>query len=298
MKKNIVFLFVVMVLLVTSCSNRDYDESYDSDVEYDRDMASDDVAAGEYEMADEEMAESESREAASNAERTQMVIYNGDIAIEVRNFERAQQQIEQEVERLGGFVLQSSVYQRGTSDDRSGNMTVRVPQEHFFSFMTDLESSDTRVLEKSSYGNDVTEEYVDLESRLRSQEVLEERLLAFLDEAENTEDLLQISRDLSEVQGEIEHIQGRMNYLENHVAFSTISIHIQERAVSSLQDPESLNTFERAQRLFMNTVNGIVSMFSGVVVFMIGFSPVIVPLAIGAGTLYYLSRKRSSDKSV
>ncbi|WP_444684519.1 hypothetical protein [Alkalicoccus luteus] len=53
-----------------------------------------------------------------------------------------------------------------------------------------------------------------------------------------------------------------------------------------IQDQESLNTFERAQSLFMTTVNFLLSAFSGVTVFLIGLSPVLVPLALIAGVMY------------
>ncbi|RNA68443.1 DUF4349 domain-containing protein [Alteribacter keqinensis] len=298
MNRKMVLLLGALLLLFTACSNRTQDERMDSYTE--SDMAAQDDSAGfsgeaGYDGAEE--MDMEEMETAQNSESSQMIIYNGDLSIEVSNFDTAQAAIQEEAESLGGFVVQSSVHQRRTTDDRSGNMTIRIPQEHFFPFMNNIESSSTRVLEKTSNGNDVTEEFVDLESRLRSQEILEERLLSFLDGAENTEDLLEISRDLSEVQAEIEHLQGRINYLENHVALSTVYIHIQERAVPSIQDRETLNTFERAQSLFMDTVNVIISIFSGLIVFLIGLSPVIVPLVIGAGAIYLFIIKKSSDTS-
>ncbi|QQK81351.1 DUF4349 domain-containing protein [Salicibibacter cibi] len=224
----------------------------------------------------------------------QMIIYNGDISIEVDQFDDAQRQIEEHAEQMDGYVVESNVHDRDDeAGNRSGTFSVRIPQENFTSFLDELEAIGTEVLERSTYGDDVTEEYVDLESRLQSKETVEERLLAFMEEAENTEDLLDISDDLASTQEEIEQIEGRMNYLENHVAYSTVNIDIQEVAASTLQDRESLNIWGQATSLFTDTVNVLVSLFSGLVIFMIGLSPVIIPLlVIGAAVLFFLKRRQ------
>lgn len=236
----------------------------------------------------------ESEEAQTADQTGQMVIYNGDISIEVNDFNTTQSSIQEQVDDMGGYVVESNVQQAGENEERSGRIVVRIPQEHFYPFMQEVESASTTVLEQSTSGNDVSEEYVDLESQLTSQEVVEERLLSFMEEAETTEDLLAVSQDLDDVQSEIERITGRMNYFENQVAYSTVTIQIQERAVhvDQMQDQETLNTFERAQSLFMSTVNFLLSAFSGVAVFLIGLSPVIVPLAVIGGAVYWFMQVR------
>ncbi|WP_211202274.1 DUF4349 domain-containing protein [Salicibibacter cibarius] len=221
----------------------------------------------------------------------QMIIYNGDIAIEVDEFNEAQRQIEEHVEHMDGYVVESTVHDHD-NENQSGTFSVRIPQENFTPFLDELEAMGTEVLERSTYGDDVTEEYVDLESRLQSQETVEERLLTFMEEAENTEDLLDISDDLATTQEEIEQIEGRMNYLENNVAYSTVNIDMQEMAASTLQDRQSLNTWGQATSLFTDTINVLVSFFSGLVVVMIGLSPVLVPLLIIAAAVVFFLKKK------
>ncbi|WP_280769146.1 DUF4349 domain-containing protein [Salipaludibacillus daqingensis] len=293
------FVLLLFVFFLPACSNNEANHDEASDY----DMATDNSDDG-FVVTEEEETISDEPEEASDIERMetksneQMVIYNGYISIEVNDFNDAQHHIQDEVEKINGFVVESTVYQRGEDEELGGNLTVRVPKEYFQSFLNDLETTSSKVLEKSTTGNDVTEEYVDLESSLRSKETVEERLLTFLEEAESTEDLLSISNDLSDVQEDIERIKGRIAYLENHVAFSTITIDIQERKVnvSSLQDREALNTFQHAQSLFMDTVNVIISVFSHGLVLIIGLSPVLVPLAIiGVGIYLIQKRRRKSD---
>lgn len=302
---NMFFLSFLFLFLV-GCMNDSAEDSAD----YNTSVASNDnSAAGVNESRDERSSSLESEEETQASQESpntdasampdQMVIYNGDISIAVDSYQETQSFIQQETEELGGFVVESSVYQQGEDEEQQGSIIVRIPQEHFHSFMNELESNSVALLEKSTHGNDVTEEFVDLESRLRSKEAVEERLTAFLEEADNTEDLLKISQDLSVVQEEIEQTVGRMSYLENHVAFSTVTIQIQERTVnvSSLQDRESLNTLEHAQSLFMDTINVLITIFSRIFIFIVGLSPVLIPLAITAAFIFWLLKRKNRVKN-
>ncbi|MDQ0254962.1 hypothetical protein J2S74_002344 [Evansella vedderi] len=287
MSNRSIYLLVVLVLsffalvFLNGCSSGE-DTAYDR-VEESIQMSDDSGDAGF--IAEKESYSIERRapsEQASSIETTnRMVIYNGNISIEVLDYHKAQQHIQDHAEELGGFVVESYLHHSG-NNDVYGTLVVRIPQENFNSFLNELESTSTKVLERSIHGNDVTEEYVDLNSRLRSKEAVEERLLSFMNDAQNTEDLLKISNDLGKVQEEIEQLKGRINYLDNHVSLSTVSIHIRERNINvpSLQEGDSLNTWKKAQSLFMDTVNSIITFFSAVIVFVIGLSPIIVPTLI------------------
>jgi len=100
-------------------------------------------------------------------------------------------------------------------------------------------------VDSSITGQDVTEEYIDLESRLKSKQAVESRF-SFMEQAEKTEDLLAISKDLAKVQEEIETIKGRMNYLENKADLATVTISIEENKVEvkNLGDSQ-LKTWEK-----------------------------------------------------
>ncbi|SDJ06251.1 DUF4349 domain-containing protein [Natribacillus halophilus] len=295
--RNFYLLVFVVIVIVAGCND---DESADRGQTEERDEEvgvetydADDVAE---DVADDEAASEEETDAATDDVTEvdvseQMIIYNGDISIEVEQFEEAQRQIEDHVDDMDGYVVESTVHDRN-SDDRSGAFSVRIPQENFTVFLDEVASIGTDVLERSTYGDDVTEEYVDLESRLRTQEAVEERLLTFMEEAETTEDLLDISDDLASTQEEIEQIEGRMNYLEDHVAYATVDIQVQEVAASTLQDQDSLNTWGQATSLFTDTINVLMSFFSGLVIFATGLSPVLVPLLAIAVTLTIIWRRK------
>src|SRR5690606_37225471 len=153
----------------------------------------------------------EQGEAAFPAQRDRFIIYHANLSIEVKNYDEAVNEIESQAASKGGYVVESTMHGRG-DDRRTGYITLRIPQEHFPSFLQFMEEGSFKVLDSNISGEDVTEEYVDLESRLKSKRVVEERLLAFMEEAEKTEDLLTISNDLATVQQDIEEVLGRMKY--------------------------------------------------------------------------------------
>ncbi len=224
-----------------------------------------------------------------------MVIYNANLSLEIKEYHKIEAIIQEKVAALGGYVVESSIYYSG-EDRTNGHLVVKVPQKSFHSFINEVESESVKVNDRHVSGNDVTEEFVDLESRLRSKRVVEERLISFMEKADKTEDLLKISGDLARVQEEIEQVMGRMNYLKNNVDFSTVSISLTEKKVSvaSIQSGDNLNTWVKAKSLFMDSINGLLSFFSFLVVALVGFSPIFVPLLVVLVFFLYVRRNRKN----
>ncbi|WP_232824231.1 MULTISPECIES: DUF4349 domain-containing protein [Paraliobacillus] len=222
------------------------------------------------------------------------IIYNANLDIEVNNYQNAVNQIEQEITAKNGYIVSSDSYQ--VEDDlQEGTITARIPQEQFESFIAVVEQGDMKVTQKSISGEDVTEQYVDLESRLKSKEVVEERLLEFMEQAEKTEDLLNISNDLASVQEEIEQITGQLNYLENKSDLATVTLFIRENRLDLVRD-EDLNTWERTKEQLMKSINFLLSAGSGLVVFLIGNLPILLLITIIGGVGYYLWKRQKRNK--
>lgn len=231
-----------------------------------------------------------------DVDTNRMIIHTAQLDIRVKDFEKTQINIENKVADYDGYVVESSVY-RESDDDISGQMVVRVPEEHFQTFLTDAEEAAVDVLSREVSGQDVTEEYVDLESRLKSKQVVEERLLEFMDEAEKTEDLLKISDDLSTVQEDIEVIAGKMEYLENQSDYATVEIVLHEDLITVPDiDNENFNTWEKTKKQFADSVNGLLKIGSGFIVFVIGNLPIIMPLFIIGAIVYFVIRRRKKTE--
>lgn len=154
-----------------------------------------------------------------------LVIKNATLSVEVASVTDAEAQIRARAEQLGGYVV--SVQTMGSDAYMSSLIVFRVPAERFEEALGGVEGLARKVLSRSVSGEDVTEEFVDLGSRLRNLEAARDRLLDLLNQATRVEDALQVNQALTDVQGQIEQIQGRMNYLSQSAAFSTISADLQ-----------------------------------------------------------------------
>ncbi|QKS69783.1 DUF4349 domain-containing protein [Paenalkalicoccus suaedae] len=312
MKVRNAFFFVIFVMTLLSlvaCQNQDSNQAnYNNDMAnseaslYD---ASNDAMDASYDEAAESSTEGLTASTASPssseafpdettmASMSQMIIYRTEWSIEVPDAEATQATLQQEAEARGGYVVEATLAQID-DDYKQGYMVIRIPQSEFTQFLTELESASTRVVSSSTNGLDVSEEYVDLESHLVAQRAVEERLLAFMEDADSTEGLLAISRDLTEVQNEIERVRGRMSYLDNQIAYSTVTVDMTEDGISNvaLQNTNELNTFARAESLFIATINRIMDAGSSAFVLAVGLSPIFLPLLLIAVAIFIWYRRR------
>lgn len=181
-------------------------------------------AALEGYAADANTAPSE-KDAPSQIATQRMVVKTASIAIQVAKVPDAEASIRARAEQLGGYVV--SVQTNGSGDDQTSTITFRVPSDKFSAALADVEGLASKVLSRSLGGEDVTEEFVDLESRLRNLEATRDRLLDMLTKADKVEDAIQVNNALTDVQGQIEQIQGRMKYLKDSAALATITAEIQ-----------------------------------------------------------------------
>jgi len=128
----------------------------------------------------------------------------------------------------GGFVLNTNTYHEG--EQLLATMVIKVPVEKFEDILAQLRQMAFKVDAESTSGQDVTEEYADLEAQLRNLKATEEQLLTFLDKTQNVDEALKVYRELTNIRGQIERIQGRMNYLSKSAAMSTITVNLRPKA--------------------------------------------------------------------
>jgi Domain of unknown function (DUF4349) len=163
------------------------------------------------------------------------IIRNGELNLEATSPEEAQQKIAAIVDSKSGFVIES---QQSTSDVKTTTrdivtMTVRVPAEKFNETLGEIKKSADRVILETVKGEDVTEEFVDVEASLKTKKALEAQFLEIMKQGKTVEEALSVQTELSNVRGEIEKIEGRKRYLENQSSLSTIKIRLQIPAAFS-----------------------------------------------------------------
>jgi hypothetical protein len=183
----------------------------------------------------------------------------------------------------GGFVSSSSFGNRGES--QTASVTIRVPADQYDSTLRRLRDLGD-VKEEGSNANDVTEQFTDLESRLRNLQASEQRYLEFLDRAANITEVLTVQDRINTTRAEIEQIQGRMQLLTNQSDLATITVHLLPLGVSP--DGGANSPLEVAQEAFEASLVVLLGI-AMVAIAVAAFSWWLVPLALGG---WYLGRKQ------
>lgn len=162
--------------------------------------------------------------------QSRKIIRNADMLIEVDTPERMQTQVTQLAEDKGGFMVSSDVRRDDSPSRRvEVRLVMRVPSSRFSETLEALRALGQRVGREHVSGQDVTEEFLDVEARLRALRSVEEQFLAIMKDAKTVKDALEVQKQLGEVRSEIERFEGRRRFLEDQSSMSTISLTISER---------------------------------------------------------------------
>ena len=201
------------------------------------------------------------------------VIRNADLQLETAEPEAVQQKIASIADAKGGYVVESNQI---TSDLQikkrdTVTMSLRVPADRFQSALDEIRSTADTVLMETIKGEDVTEEFIDVEARLKAQKALEQQYLEIMKRASSVEDTLYVQGELAEVRGEIEKVEGRKRYLENQSSLSTIKVKLQTPAAISANS-SGFNTrlaesFGSGLDVALNFVLGLVTLVVGALPF-------------------------------
>ena len=207
-----------------------------------------------------------------------LVIKNANLSLLVEDVAGAEARVRARANELGGYVV--SVQTSGSDEYLSSMITFRVPSDRFEEALAGVEGLARKVLSRGVSGDDVTEEFVDLESQLRNLDATRTRLLDLMGRATRVEDALQVNQALTDVQGQIEQIQGRMKYLRESAAFSTITADLQPvPPPPSIIDSEGWQPLRVAQEALAGLVDFGQGLVSVAIVFLV-WSPVWLPLLL------------------
>ncbi|MEE8402802.1 MAG: DUF4349 domain-containing protein [Candidatus Hydrothermarchaeaceae archaeon] len=221
---------------------------------------------------------------ATSSPMERKIIKTARLNIEVQDFEAAAGEVERLAQASEGFVSNSNSYVTDTGH-RRGTVTIRVPAEGFLNAVEEIKKLG-KVKSTSSSGQDMTEEYIDLDARLRTLEKQEGRLLEILENASTVEDLLKVEEHLGRVRGEIERITGRLRYLDNMVDLSTITV--------DMFEPEPITHSWGFRESISSSVKGFIGTTNFLIVFAGNVMPAVILLVLLFGV--YGWRRRGKGK--
>ena len=241
--------------------------------------------------------------APANAPRQQrMVIKTAELDILVTDTDTAVDQVLGVVSDVDGFVLNTVTWQEGGL--KLAKITLRMPADRYEEALRRLHRLG-QVEKESSTGEDVTDQYVDLQSQLRNLQATADRLRGFLDKATTVEEALKVFESLKQFEAAIEQVLGRLNYLGDRASYSTITVFLYPPRPTPTATPTAtptptptpvvwrpVRTAQRAGGVLVDVVKVLVDVTIWLVI-------VLGPFALVLGGLIWLitrSRRRSSQR--
>jgi hypothetical protein len=232
------------------------------------------------------------------AAQDRMIVRNADISLRVEAVQTAIGQLRALAESAGGYVISESTWDDGTN--MNAVMTLRVPAERFDSVLDSVSGLSLKVISSSITGQDVTEEYVDIESRLKALRATEEQLLLLLDDVrermKSAEDILAVYRELQNVQLQIEELEGRRQYLERMVAMSTINLTLYPKEAEVpvvAQGWQPLRTAREALHSLSGAIQGLVNAIIWLALFVL---PIVLLIALPFVALVLIVRALTRNR--
>ncbi len=176
----------------------------------------------------------------ANPVREEKLVYTASVTLESEDFEAASDALHQKIASLGGIIVSENAYNLNKKGygSRSMDMTVRIPQENYETFLAGL-SDICNVAAVNRYVENLTERYYDNENRLKSYRIQEERLFAMLEKAESVTEMLEIESRLCDVQYQIEALTNTQRTIDNDVRYSTFNLTLTEVKKFTTPEPET-----------------------------------------------------------
>jgi hypothetical protein len=219
-----------------------------------------------------------------------LVIRTAEMSIVVSNTLEQINAISKLAAQYGGFVVQSGTSKVG-NDALQGQITLRVDAKNFDAALSDIRRLAVDVQSENIRGEDVTAEFVDLEAQLKNLEAAEAQLNKIMEQAFNTEDVLNVYQQLTQIRGQIEQIKGRMKFLSQSAALSTINVNL---IPDALAQPVEVGGW-RLEGVAKDAVEALIATLQGLasitVWFVIVILPVLVIFAIPVVLVIWLIRR-------
>jgi len=235
-----------------------------------------------------------------------MIVKNADIRLMVKDTDTAIDRATPVIADAGGYIVSSRVWYQ----DYYGNnlkyatITIGIPVDEFERALVRLRDLAVRVVDEVASGDDVTEQYVDLQSQLTNLEATRARIQEFLKDAKTIDEALRINQELANIEAQIEQIKGRMNYLNDRSAYSTITINFEPEfpvltpTPTTTPRPTATPIPWNAGETFGEAKGTVTVLYQGIADFLIWLVVVILPIVLPPAIILWGLWKLMNRKTV
>ena len=232
------------------------------------------------------------------------IIKNADVRLQVKDTNVAVNRATQIISDLGGYIISSRIWYQ----DYFGNnlmyasISIGIPVDEFEHALTRLRELAVKVLDETASGEDVTDQYVDLQSQLTNLEATRARIQEFLQDAKTVDEALRINQELSNIESQIEQIKGRMNFISDRSAFSTITINFEPEfpiltaTPTTTPRPTSTPIPWKPGDTFNDAKNTVTVAYQGIANFLIWLLVVILPILLPPALIIWVLWKMLNRK--
>ncbi|OKP99156.1 DUF4349 domain-containing protein [Paenibacillus sp. P46E] len=222
------------------------------------------------------------------------LIYHASLTMEVTDYAKAQTEVRNMVTLAEGYIVEFS---ENTSEyEHGGAFILKVPASGFSSFLDHLEKIKNVKLQHKIQGQDVSEEYVDLGSRLKAKQLMESQYIEFMKKATKSADLVAFANQLGAIQEEMETIKGRMRYIDQNVSFSTVELRLYqtEESVGIAKTKEQGPLMDRASDALQSSLHALSVMFQWLFILLAAALPVLIVAAVVVVIVLWVRKRNKS----
>lgn len=228
------------------------------------------------------------KEKTTDSHAKKKLIKTGNLVLESGHIEKSKTHLDRAIQSLDGYYDNEQFSKSGYEYRYS--LTVRIPAKNFDRMLQAIYNGDDEIVSKNIKTDDVSGEYIDLETRLKSKRAYLTRYEAFLSKAKTMDELLQIQEQIRELIEEIESQEARLSFLDDQVGYSTLDIELYKPLSHPVTSSEEPGFWEKAKNALAKGWTGIVVLFLG----LLSIWPLLLIL-VPAGIYGYRKLKKSKN---
>lgn len=219
---------------------------------------------------------------ASEVKPRAKIIKTGSISFEVEDIVAAKKRVVELLPSFKAYILNEN--EGKDSENQRTSISIKVPADQFDALLEKIVQTGFTVENKSIQLSDITEQYIDLEARLKNKRILKEKYTSLLTNAQKMADIIEINRQLEFVSSELESLEGQMKYLNYQVDLSTLDVSFVKRLVPTEKNKNFFSDLKYELNAGLNA-------FRSAILFVLGLWPFITLLAVGF-VIYRRFRKK------